>query len=73
MKARITIDLELDIEHTEDNDEGVRETLDELTRRIHEVYRNEYMKNGEDLYGYEGPYVTKIMSGVTITDDEPTN
>jgi hypothetical protein len=75
MKVKITLDLDLevkpeDLEADDENNEGIRETVDELARRIHELLRNEYMKGGDSLYGYEGPFVTKITSATLINPEE---
>lgn len=73
MRVKITLDLDLDVELEEDesdDNEGVRETVDELARRLHELLRNEYMKGGGDLYGYEGPFITKITSATLINPEE---
>ena len=73
MKVQITLDLDLEVkpEDLDDGDnEGIRETVDELARRLHELLRNEYMKGGDDLYGYEGPFITKITSATLINPEE---
>lgn len=35
-----------------------------LTRRIHEVISSEYMKGGNALMGYEGPWVKHIQTNI---------
>lgn len=37
---------------------------DELVRRINEVISSEYMKGGDDLMGYEGPWVKRVQTSI---------
>lgn len=58
MKFYISVEVELD---TIDKDAGA-ETMESIARGIHELVGAQFMQGGADLYGYEGPFATKVST-----------